>query len=374
MCITLSKPLCRRRTGRGIVGQVRRRRGGTIVIEGLDYVDGDDAEERGDGVYGERSEEESLESWGTGEGDVNPRARKQRRTNRVAGQGLLRTPEGRNGRPVAAIGANHQADIPKHLTLSKEEWERKANVRSKLVFDPSKVNKGTVDKYVSAINERLLKRDGFCMAPYTMEIALNQLKVHDGVISKAVATSLGMIPKGPYFPGLTKPITSEEHSLFVTSLHERGKDFAFISKHILTSRKRSELVWMYYARHKQLQLEMGCLRWSIVTDKGDNEKMRSLALEANRAVDMLCQLARTGDDGFAVDGRLSKMIWSYRVKSIWTHVRKRRGAEVTVLNGAEGDGLTAGNVGDGGVGGTIGNGNTRRTRTRGQAGVGIMKE
>lgn len=357
---------------RGTVGQVRRRRGGTIVIEGLDHCDGED-EDCEDGMYVDRSSEESLESWDAGDGDVNPRQRKQRRTNRVAGQGLLRTPEGRNGRPVAAIGENHQADIPKKLDLNSIQWEQKAIVQSKLMFDPSKVPKATVDKFLSTINRRLLEKNGFGMGPFTTEIALNQLKVHEGAIQAAVTASLRMIPKGPYFPGLKKPMTSEEHSLFATSLHERGKDFAFISKYVLTARKRSELVWMYYARHKQLRLEMGCLRRSVVTDKGSSEKMRSVPLTAGRAVNMMRQLACTGDDGFAVDGRLSKMIFAYRAKSIWAHVRKRREAEATSGNGVEGA-VATGNLGVGGAGGNIGNGNSRRTtRTRGQA-VSVVKE
>lgn len=351
---------------------MRRRRGGTIVIEGLDYFDEED-EECADGVYVEGSSEESLESWGAGDGDVNPRQRKQRRTNRVAGQGLLRTPEGRNGRPVAAIGENHQADIPKQLNLKPTDWQEKASVQSELMFDPNKVPKGTVDKFLSALNRRLLEKNGFGMGPFTTEIALNQLKVHEGVIQAAMTASLRTIPKGPYFPGLTKPMTSDEHSLFATSLHERGKDFAFISKYILTTRKRSELVWMYYARHKQLRLEMGCLRWSVVTDKGCSEKMRSVPLTAGRAVDMMRQLACTEDDGFAVDGRLSKMIYAYRMKSIWAHVRKRRETESAAGNGLEGVDAT-GNLGGGGVGGNNGNGNSRRTtRTRGQ-GVSVVKD
>lgn len=333
---------CSRRTTRAVQGQGqvqaqgqgRRRRGGTVEIEGLE----DYAVASGSGSADWSAQ--SGSSWGSDAEDLNPRQRKQRRSNRVtATDGLLQTPEGRQGRPVPAIGSTHQADIPARQMLSETELRQKVSIMSKLVYDPSQFLLGDVDRYMNVLNERFLKRDGLRAGPFATEVALTQLVAHKGSLDSAVNGTMSRVPRGPFFPGLGPPASYDEQCLFARCIHERGKDFSYISRHVMMNRSRSQLVWFYYARHKQLRLQMGCVPMTIVVDQGVTDSLKSVPLSSLRAVEMLRRLACTAGDGFPVDVRLPKFLLTQRVRTVSMQARRRREADAN----ANGNGLGSGN-------------------------------
>lgn len=184
-----------------------------------------------------------------------------------------------------------------------------------------------MDKYLAELDRDVRLRDGFGMAPYAMEVAL-ELYFSDRRRGEPPrrAKILGRIPRGPYFPGIKGHFKYEEQCQFVQTLGERAKNFRMMSREVLPHRTTSELVWLYYTRHKQLWMQNGGMKDGQIVDDG-GEKLKRVGLTAERTVRAIRNLAVTAGDGFPVDSRASLAAMAYR-KGILTHRRRVRDEEM----------------------------------------------
>lgn len=229
----------------------------------------------------------------------------------------------REGIPVN-IGEEYQADVPLRPFTDSE---RKANppiVASKQVFSLQACGGETsVRRFLVRMNAQCRQYRGFDLAPFAMEVALEQLTACKGNEIQAVQRVKERLPEGPYFPGLQHLFTYDELCSFVRALDERGKDFEHISRCLLPERSTSELVWMYYARHKQLRMQ-SCIGMSDDQFKEDNgEAIKSLSISAERALEAVRGLALSPGDGFPMDSRVQLSFAACR-RGIMERERKRR--------------------------------------------------
>lgn len=229
----------------------------------------------------------------------------------------------REGLPVN-VGDEYQADVPLRPFTDSE---RKANppiVASKQVFDLRACGGDTsVDRFLDRMNAQARQYRGFDLAPFAMEVALEQLTACKGNEIQAAQRVKERLPEGPYFPGLQHSFNYDELCSFVRALEERGKDFELISRCLLPERSTSELVWMYYTRHKQLRMQ-SCIGLSDDQFKEDNgEAIKSLAITAERALEAIRGQAAYAGDGFPLDSRVQLSFAACR-RGIMERERKRR--------------------------------------------------
>lgn len=259
--------------------------------------------------------------------DDSERPRKQRRGGRgVATVRLLQTPEDHGGRPCPTVSSEHQAEVPTTPAYGPE-WRSKAPpIGSKLVYAPGTAPETAIGAFLACLDAHSKERSGFPLAPFAIELALTHLTAARGNSSSAVAASMAALPKcgGAYYPGLRRGVTHDEHCRFVRALGEHGKDFSAMAR-AFPNRSRAELVWIYYARHKQLRLQNGSIDSALVLDNGAPDILKKCPLSASRAVLMLHTVARSGDDGFAIDQRLVKLLLSLRVRAVALGKRRRDG-------------------------------------------------
>lgn len=190
--------------------------------------------------------------------------------------------------------------------MARSKWlsdEPKAT--SQLVFS-AELCKGesNVSQFVSSVNQALRRRDGFPLAPFALELCLQLLGSHRGDRTRAMQEAMVRIPRGAFFPGIKGHFEYEEQCLFVSALAERSKNFSAIARHVLKNRSCSELVWLYYTRHKQLWLQNGGMKQGLVLDDG-GEKLKRVQVNPERIISALRCLAITAGDGFPVDSRVA---------------------------------------------------------------------
>lgn len=244
-----------------------------------------------------------------------PRRKQRRSTRPTPSSNVPKTPP-RSKSPqnddAPKIGPEHQADVPR-APLSVEEWRKSpVKIESPLVFSeracggPPRVN-----AFLHAVNEKLRRRDGFGLAPFAAELALTVLHSRKGDFQKAFEQTLRQIPRGPYFPGIKGHFKYEEQCLFVRTLAERAKKFTQISREVLPTRSPSELVWLYYTRHKQLWIQNGGMKSGLILDDG-GDKLRRVQLTSERTISSLRNLAVTAGDGFPIDSRVNLAVLACR--------------------------------------------------------------
>lgn len=247
--------------------------------------------------------------------DDQPR-RKNRRSSRPALSPLAQRAPPRGESPQSddapKIGSEFQAEVPA-APLSKEHWAKHpVQVLSKVVYCENSLGGSTpVEVFLNVINQRLRRRDGFPLGPYALELSLQRLFSHRGSHIAAMKSSLQSIPRGPFFPGIKGQFKYEEQCMFVRSLAERAKDFRQISREVLPNRSTSELVWLYYTRHKQLCMQNGGVKNGLVLDDG-GEKLKRVPLTTERTISALRNLAITASDGFPIDSRVNLVVLACR--------------------------------------------------------------
>lgn len=259
--------------------------------------------------------------------DDSERPRKQRRGGRgVATVRLLQTPEDRGGRPTPTVSSEHQAEVPTAPIYGSEWCEKAPPIGSKLMYAPGAAPETVVSAFLTRLDGLSKQLSSFPLAPFAKELALVQLTAARGNTSAAVTATMAALPKvsSTYYPGLKHGVTHDEHCRFVRALGEHGKDFTAMAR-AFPNRTRAELVWIYYARHKQLRLQNGCIDSALVLDNGAPDILKKCPLSASRAILMLHTVARSGDDGFAIDQRLIKQLLSLRTRAVALGKRRRDG-------------------------------------------------
>lgn len=247
--------------------------------------------------------------------DEQPK-KKHRRSSRPALSPLVPKTQLRGDSPQSDdtpnIGAEFQADVPAG-PLPPDFWTKHPpQILSKVVYDESKIGgPKAVDMFLRNMNVKKRRRDGFPLAPYAAEVALKKLYGLRGDPVHALKTAMRILPRGPFFPGIKGYFKYEEQCIFVRSLAERSKEFGQISREILPHRSTSELVWLYYTRHKQLTMQNGGIKNGLVLDDG-GEKLKRVELRTERMVSSLRNLATTAGDGFPVDSRVERAVLACR--------------------------------------------------------------
>eukprot|EP00177_Eucheuma_denticulatum_P006639 GFKZ01012074.1.p1 GENE.GFKZ01012074.1~~GFKZ01012074.1.p1 ORF type:complete len:384 (+),score=40.52 GFKZ01012074.1:356-1507(+) len=270
----------------------------------------------------------SIEGRDTDSEHDQPR-RKQRRSTRPTSSNVPKTPprsKSPQSEDAPKVGPEHQADVP-HAPLSAEEWRKSpVKIESPLVFSERSCGGATrVNSFLYTVNEKLRRRDGFNLAPFAAEVALTVLHSNKGDLQKALEQTLREIPRGPYFPGIKGQFKYEEQCLFVRTLAERAKKFTQISREVLPTRSPSELVWLYYTRHKQLWIQNGGMKGGLILDDG-GDKLRRVQLTSERTISSLRNLAVTAGDGFPIDSRVNLAVLACRRGNMTK--RKRQQDEV----------------------------------------------
>lgn len=242
---------------------------------------------------------------------------------------LLQTPEDRGGRLVPMVGDRHQADVPAKPSYDSQWPERAPPIESALVYAPEQFNATATTTYLQSLNADARRRNGFDLAPFARELALMQLHAAHGDVRKATTATNAVLSRcssAPYYPGLRRvqAVSRDEHCRFVRALGEHGKDFYHMAR-AFPNRSRAQLVWLYYARHKQWRLQNGCVDSALVLDNGASDALKTCPLSTTRAVLMLHALARSADDGFVTDQRLVKMILAARTRAVAQERRRRDG-------------------------------------------------
>lgn len=208
------------------------------------------------------------------------------------------------GLPVQ-IGEEYQADVPL-VPLSESEREKNPPVvTSKLVFSVLDcTGDATIDKFLAHLNTQARRSTGFELSPFALQIALEQLSACKGNEVQAAQGIKERLTPGPYYPGLKRSFDYEELCAFVRALEERGKNFEHISRYLLPSRTTSELIWLYYTRHKQLRMQSGSgLQGTQFVEDG-GEAMKRVPISASRAISAYRFLATSVGDGFPMDCRV----------------------------------------------------------------------
>lgn len=241
--------------------------------------------------------------------------RKQRKPNRQPAATVPRSPPRKvvNTSDIPPnTGPNFQADVPDTVLSKEEQLAYPLEVGSKLVFSES-MCKGSanIDDYLRLLNFEIKRRDGFKLAPYTLEIALELLCENKGDVKQTIQKALLNIPRAPFFPGIKGHFKYEEQCLFVRALSEMSKNFVLISRTVLPERSPSELVWLYYTRHKQLWIQNGGNKCGIIVDDG-GEKLKRVPLNSERTLASLRSLATTAGDGFPIDNRVAVAVLQCR--------------------------------------------------------------
>lgn len=257
--------------------------------------------------------------------------RKHRRSSRPALSPLVQKPAPRADSPQSDdtpnIGVEFQADVPAGPKPQHYWAKRPPQISSRVVYD-ERIAGGPrgVDIFLNKVNARMRRRDGFALAPFAMEVALQQLFINQGNHDTAMNRSLQLVPRGPFFPGIKGFFNYEEQCMFVRSLAERSKDFEQIAREVLPNRSTSELVWLYYTRHKQLSIQNGGIKNGLVLDDG-GEKLKRVQLGTERMVSSLRNLAITAGDGFPVDSRVERAVLACRRVMVQRR-KKEREAEM----------------------------------------------
>lgn len=212
---------------------------------------------------------------------------------------------------LVEIGEDRQASIPKQR--GKDYWMANAvTIESKRMFSSGMCGGDKkVEAYLHSVNTHLRRRDGFELAPFALQVALDCFAAAKGHADAALKACIRKLPRGTYFPGIKGPFLYEEQCKFVRTLAEREKNFLYISRYVLPKRSVSELVWLYYARHKQLWLQNGGYKNGQVLDDG-GDKLKKVSLTTLRAIGALRSLAITAGDGFPIDGRAQQAITAVR--------------------------------------------------------------
>lgn len=179
-----------------------------------------------------------------------------------------------------------------------------------------------VNAYIEMVDQKLRRRDGFALAPFAKELALQILNSLKGNVQQAVQEALSKIPRGPYFPGIKEQFKYEEQCLFVRTLAERAKNFSLISRDVLPHRSASELVWLYYTRHKQLWIQNGGMKSGLILDDG-GEKLKRVQLTSERTISSLRNLAITAGDGFPIDSRVNLAVLACRRGNLMKRKKQR---------------------------------------------------
>lgn len=254
--------------------------------------------------------------------DEQPR-RKQRRVARPALSSEPSRSESPQSDDAPKLGPEHQAEVPAE-PLPRSHWTvHTPQVTSELVFSEQACGGTTnVNVFVNMVNERLRRRDGFTLAPFAMELALQILCSSKGNVQQAVKEALRKVPRGPYFPGIKKQFKYEEQCLFVRTLAERAKNFSLISRDVLPHRSVSELVWLYYTRHKQLWIQNGGMKGGLILDDG-GEKLKRVQLTSERTISSLRNLAITAGDGFPIDSRVNLAVLACRRGNLMKRRKQR---------------------------------------------------
>ncbi|KAI0563098.1 Homeobox-like protein [Gracilaria domingensis] len=248
--------------------------------------------------------------------DEQPPRRKQRRSTSRPSISIPSPPSpllSERESATVQIGENHQADVPEKTLTEQQRKQNPPVVSSKLVFSVRACGGDTViNRFLSHANTRSRQQRGFDLAPFQMEVALEQLTACKGNEIQAVQRIKQRLPEGPYFPGLKRVFGYEELCSFVRALEERGKNFEHISRYLLPHRSTSELIWMYYARHKQLRMQ-SCsrLREENFKDNGLSA-LKMLPMPVTRAVSAVHSRAISVGDGFPLDSRVQRMFLSLR--------------------------------------------------------------
>lgn len=259
-----------------------------------------------------------------------PRRKQRRSTRPTSSSAVPRTPP-RSKSPhsddAPKVGPEHQAEVPLS-PLPAEEWRKSPiKIESPLVFSERMCGGAThVNAFLNSVNQKLRRRDGFSLAPFAAELALTTLHSHNGDLQAALEQTLREIPRGPYFPGIKGQFKYEELCLFVRTLAERAKKFTQISREVLPTRSPSELVWLYYTRHKQLWIQNGGMKSGLILDDG-GDKLRRVQLTCERTISSLRNLAVTAGDGFPIDSRVNLAVLACRRGNMTK--RKRQQDEVT---------------------------------------------
>ncbi|CAN8075158.1 unnamed protein product [Agarophyton chilense] len=155
------------------------------------------------------------------------------------------------------------------------------------------------------------------------KVVLEQLTASKGNEIQAVQRIKQRLPEGPYFPGLRRPFDYEELCSFVRALEERGKNFENISRFLLRERSTSELIWMYYARHKQLRMQsFSRLREEQFKDNGTN-MLKSIPISNERVINAVRCHAISAGDGFPLEYRVHKALSTYRQCVAERELRRR---------------------------------------------------
>lgn len=207
-----------------------------------------------------------------------------------------------------------------------EREKNPVQVLSPLVFSEALCHGNhKIDSYLRKINNHVRRRTGFELAPFAKELALEHLAKYGSEESRAIQATLRSLPAGPYFPGIKGPFRYEEQCIFVRTLAETAKNFGYIARHVLPGRTTFELVWLYFARHKQLWLQNGGLKDGQILDDG-GEKLKRVPLTTERTISALRSLAITAADGFPIDNRALQAITAVR-RGILQREKKRRDDE-----------------------------------------------
>lgn len=224
------------------------------------------------------------------------------------------------------IGSEFQAVVPVKPLPNSAWLSHPPCIESFLVFSETKCGgHSRVNEFLRALNAQMELRTGFVLSPFAMEVALTQFLSCNADIRTAMQNSLKIVIPGPFFPGIKGPFGYEEQCLFVRSLAERSKNFSYISRHVLPNRSSSELVWLYYSRHKQLCLQNGGVKNGQVLDDG-GERLKRVQLTTERTISALRNLAITAGDGFPMDTRALQAIAACRRGNL-IRERKRRDDE-----------------------------------------------
>lgn len=258
----------------------------------------------------------------TDSGEDQPRRKQRRSTRPVIGIELPRS-ESPQSEDVPKLGPEHQAEVPTE-PLPRSFWKVHApQVTSELVFSEQACGGAVnVNAYINTINEKLRRRDGFALAPFAMEFALQILCSSKGNAQQSMKEALRKIPRGPYFPGIKNQFKYEEQCLFVRTLAERAKNFSLISRDVLPHRSASELVWLYYTRHKQLWIQNGGMKSGLIMDDG-GEKLKRVQLTSERTISSLRNLAITAGDGFPIDSRVNLAVLACRRGNLMKRKKQR---------------------------------------------------
>lgn len=254
--------------------------------------------------------------------------RKQRRSTRPGssdGQDELDSPPPEREPPK--IGEEYQAEVPTAPLIKEERMKYQIVISSQLVYSEQRCGgSAAVNMLLRDLNKDVRLRDGYEMAPFALEVALQLLfsiKQKGAPFSRLQI--LQRIPRGPYFPGIKGHFKYEEQCLFVRTLGERSKNFRLMSREVLPHRTTSELVWLYYTRHKQLWMQNGGMKDGQIVDDG-GEKLKRVQLTATRTITALRSLAITAGDGFPVDSRVNLAAMAYR-RGMLAERRKQRDEE-----------------------------------------------